>query len=66
VSTTAKFKLTRAKAMQTNESKAISNETSEMASYQAPAVESVMTPEEMEREVAYAGDGGPSVVVCSD
>lgn len=32
----------------------VQNETTQ---YEAPAIESVMTPEELEREVAYAGTG---------
>ena len=35
--------------------------------YEAPAIESLISPEEMEREVHYAGSQGPSsqIPVCS-
>jgi hypothetical protein len=36
------------------------NENVEVPQYEAPAIESVMTPEDMEREVAYAGATLPS------
>jgi hypothetical protein len=39
------------------------NENVEGPQYEAPAIEAVMTPEDMEREVAYAGTG-PSVPTC--
>jgi hypothetical protein len=32
------------------------------ADYEAPGIETVLTPEELEREVLYGGDG--TVVVC--
>ena len=31
-----------------------------MPRYEAPRIESILTPEELEREVLYAGVGGPS------
>ena len=35
-------------------------ETKETTAYEAPAIESVITSDEMEREVHYAGGQGPS------
>jgi hypothetical protein len=40
------------------------NENAVEPQYEAPAIEAVMTAEDMEREVAYAGDGGPSIPKC--
>jgi len=31
--------------------------------YEAPGIEAIMTPEELEREVLYGGDG-QSIIVC--
>ena len=44
--------------MQENE-----NLKNEGAPYEAPAIESVITPEEMEREVHYAGNVSPSTPI---
>jgi hypothetical protein len=42
------------------DSKVEVNATAAEAGYEKPAIEQVITPETLEREVAYAGIGGPS------
>lgn len=44
---------------------ATQNELHKNEAYVAPAIETVMTPEQLEREVFYAGSGGPSITVLT-
>jgi len=41
-----------------------SNVDREEPEYEAPGIEAIMTPEELEREVLYGGNG-QSIIVCS-
>jgi hypothetical protein len=54
-----KFELS-GRTVQKLEGKAMSSEEDVKTRYEAPAIESVMTAEDMEREVAYAGSPLPS------